>query len=258
VFALVATALLGKPLLTLARIENQTSWLDLFMQHAFTYPGLRRFSMSQYFDRSNRATLPGIIQKMSEQVRTTGRSVMVHVEGTMALSCRTPVTKMSGAFVDMALALGRPIVPVRFVGGLPVTPVSQEIDFPVGMGRQDIYIGRPMSPEEWQPLNLRERRQRLLDAINQLGPSHDIEEPLAPDPVLAAAASHWSEQTGVHPGLAVLFSLLQQLPDPSPEIAALLAGAKSGVLHVSPTPEGRWLAELARQLYGPHGPEVAS
>jgi 3-hydroxymyristoyl/3-hydroxydecanoyl-(acyl carrier protein) dehydratase len=258
VFALVSSALFGKPLLTLARAENQTSWLDPFMRHAFAYPGLRRLQMSQYFERSDRASLPAIIQEMSEQVRSSGRSVMVHVEGAMALSCRTPVSKMSGAFIDMAVDLGRPVVPVRFVGGLPVAPVADEIDFPVGMGRQDIYLGRPISPEEFQPLNLRDRRQRLLDAINQLGPSNEVEEPFAPDPALASAAGRWAEQTGAHPGLAVIFTLLRELADPSPEIAAIVEGAKTGVLHVSNTPEGQWLAELARRLYGPTGPKITS
>ncbi len=258
VFALLASALLGKPLLTLARIENQTSWLDPFMRHAFAYPGLRRLQMSQYFERSKGATLPAIIEEMSEQVRATGRSVMVHVEGAMALSCRTPVTKMSGAFIDMAVALGRPIVPVRFVGGLPVAPVADEIDFPVSMGQQDIYLGVPLAPEAWQHLNLRDRRQRVLEAINQLGPSHEVEEPFAPDPALASAATRWSEQTGADFGLAVIFSLLQQLPDPSPEISAVLEGANSGVLRVPGTAEGQWLAELARRLYGPRGPHITS
>jgi hypothetical protein len=144
------------------------------------------------------------------------------------------------------------------VGGLPVSPISDEIDFPVGMGRQDIHIGRPIPPDEFQPLNLRDRRQRMLDAINQLGPSNDVEEPLTPDPdpALASAAGRWAEQTGVHPGLAVIFTLLRELPDPSPEIVAIREGAKSGVLHAPDTAEGRWLAELARRLYGPRGPKV--
>jgi 1-acyl-sn-glycerol-3-phosphate acyltransferase len=256
VFALVASGLMGAPLLTLARIENQTSWLDPFMRHAFAYPGLRRLRMSEYFDRSDRASLPKIIQAMSAEMTATGRSVMVHVEGAMAHSCRTPVQKLSGAFIDMAMELQRPIVPVRFVGGLPVAPVSGEIDFPVGMGQQDFHLGRPITPDELKPLNYRERRQRVMDAINQLGPPNQVEEPLPADPAFAAAAHAWSERTGVHPGLAALFCVLEQLAQPSPEIAALIAGARAVVLRVPDTAEGRWLADLARPLFGPRGPKV--
>jgi 3-hydroxymyristoyl/3-hydroxydecanoyl-(acyl carrier protein) dehydratase/1-acyl-sn-glycerol-3-phosphate acyltransferase len=257
VFAIVASALMGAPVLTLARIENQTSWLDRFMQHAFSYPGLRSPRMSQYFDRSDSASLPGIIREMSVEMVSSGRSVMVHVEGAMAHSCRTPVRRLSGAFLDMAIELGRPVVPVRFVGGLPVAPVSGEIDFPVGMGQQDVHIGVPITPDDLRPLNYRDRRQRVIDAINHLGPSNEVEEPLPPDPAFAAAAHAWSESTGANLGHAVLFCILQQLPDICPEIAALVAGARAGELCVPTTPEGRWLAEVARRLFGPRGPKLA-
>jgi 3-oxoacyl-(acyl-carrier-protein) synthase/3-hydroxymyristoyl/3-hydroxydecanoyl-(acyl carrier protein) dehydratase len=256
IFAIVASALMGTPLLTLARIENQTSWLDQFMRHAFSHPGLRSPYMSQYFDRSNSASLSGIIREMSAEMAASGRSVMVHVEGAMAHSCRTPVRKLSSAFLDMAIALERPVVPVRFVGGLPVAPVSQEIDFPSGMGQQDIHIGRSIAPDDLRSLNYRDRRQRVIDAINHLGPPNDAEEPLAPQPALAAAVRAWSESTGANLGHAALFCILEQLSDPSPEIATMVAGARAGELRVSITPEGRWLAELARRLFGPRGPKV--
>ena len=256
IFAIVASALMGAPVLTLARIENQTSWLDRFMQHAFAYPGLRSPRMSQYFDRSDSASLPGIIREMSAEMVSSGRSVMVHVEGAMAHSCRTPVRKLSGAFVDMAIALGRPVVPVRFVGGLPVAPVSEEIDFPVGMGQQNIHIGRPIAPDALRPLNYRDRRQRVIDAINNLGPANDVEEPLPPQSALAAATRAWSERTGANLGHAALFCILEQLPDICPETAALVAGVRAGELRVSSTPEGHWLAELARRLFGPRGARV--
>ena len=256
IFAIVASALMGAPVLTLARIENKTSWLDRFMQHAFSYPGLRSPRMSQYFDRSEAASLPGIIQEMSADMVSSGRSVMVHVEGAMAHSCRTPVRKLSGAFLDMAIALGRPVVPVRFVGGLPVAPVAHEIDFPVGMGQQDVHIGRPLAPDELRPLNYRDRRHRAIDAINHLGPPNAAEEPLPPHPGFAAAVRAWCESTGANLGHAALFCILEQLSQPSPETAALVAGARAGELRVPITHEGRWLAELARRLFGPRGPKV--
>jgi len=258
IFAIVASALMGAPVLTLARIENQTSWLDLLMRHVFAFPGLRSPRMSQYFDRSDSASLPGIIREMSAEMASSGRSVMVHVEGAMAHSCRTPVRKLSGAFLDMAIELGRPVVPVRFVGGLPAAPVSGEIDFPVGMGQQDIHIGVPISPDELRPLNYRDRRHRVIDAINRLGPANDIEQPLFPQPALAAAAADWSESTGANLGHAVLFCILEQLPDICPEMAALVVGARAGELRVSTTPEGHWLAELASRLFGVRGPKVTT
>jgi hypothetical protein len=195
---------------------------------------------------------------MSAEMASSGRSVMVHVEGAMAHSCRTPVRKLSGAFLDMAIELGRPVVPVRFVGGLPVAPVSDEIDFPVSMGQQDIHIGVPISPDDLRPLNYRDRRHRVIDAINHLGPANDVEQPLSPQPALVAAAHAWSESTGANLGHAVLFCILEQLPDICPEMAALVAGSRAGELRVPTTPEGRWLAELARRLFGVRGPKVTT
>ena len=207
-------------------------------------------------ERVHSVSLPGIIREMSAEMTASGRSVMVHVEGAMAHSCRTPVRKLSGAFLDMAIELGRSVIPVRFVGGLPVAPVSGEIDFPVGMGQQDVHIGVPITPDDLRPLNYRDRRQQVIDAINHLGPSNEVEEPLPPEPAFATAAHVWSEGTGANLGHAVLFCILEQLPDICPEMAGLVAGARVGELRVSSTPEGRWLAELARRLFGPRGPKL--
>jgi hypothetical protein len=143
------------------------------------------------------------------------------------------------------------------VGGLPVAPVSGEIDFPVGgMGQQDVYIGVPITPDDLRPLNYRDRRQCVIDAINHLGPSNEVEEPLPPDSAFAIAAHAWSESTGANLGHAALFRILEQLPDICLEMSALVAGARAGELRVPTTPEGRWLAEVARRLFGPRGPKV--
>ena len=256
IFAIVASALMGAPVLTLARIENRTSWLDRFMQHAFSYPGLRSPRMSQYFDRGNRASLPGIIREMSAEIAASGRSVMVHVEGAMAHSCRTPVRKLAGAFLDMAIELGRPVVPVRFVGGLPVAPVPDEIDFPIGMGQQDIHIGRPA----------RARRTAAAQLPRPPPACHRRHQPprsAQPGGRVTAATARLCDccarpvrEDGRQPGPCCLVLHPGTAPHLSPEMAALVAGARAGELRVSATPEGRWLAELARRLFGPRGPKV--
>jgi len=61
-----------------------------------------------FFDREDKASLVRVIGELAAEMKGPGRSVMVHVEGTRSLSCRTPVEKMSGAFIDMALAVGAP------------------------------------------------------------------------------------------------------------------------------------------------------
>jgi 3-hydroxymyristoyl/3-hydroxydecanoyl-(acyl carrier protein) dehydratase len=249
VFAIVGSALMESPVLTLARIENDQHWLYRLMQLSFDYPGLRGPKMTQHFDRRDRASLPGIIASMAQLMRDTGRSVMVHVEGTRSLSCRAPVEKVSGTFIDMALEVNRPIVPVRFVGGLPATPVSERLELPVGMGKQDIHLGALLTPDALRPLSYRERRERVLAAINGLGPSNAIEEPIDPDPVFEAAVKARMEKTGVELGHAAVACILEALPDPCPAIAALLRGDDTA--EARDADEARWLAELSGRLLGP-------
>jgi hypothetical protein len=182
---------------------------------------------------------------------------MIHVEGTRALTCRAPVQKMSGAFLDMAIATGAPVVPVRFAGGLPVEPLTAKLEYPVGMGGQQITIGAAIPPAELASLPYKERKERVIDAINGLGAPASGELPLPPDPGFAAAAREWAERTGASQEHAALFETLRRLEAPGVEVSLLLSGARDGSLALRDDPQGRWLAELARRLYGPRGPQVS-
>jgi 3-hydroxymyristoyl/3-hydroxydecanoyl-(acyl carrier protein) dehydratase/1-acyl-sn-glycerol-3-phosphate acyltransferase len=255
IFAVVISALVQQPLLILAKVENRHHWLDRLMQHGFDYPGLRNPHITRLFDRADGASLPGIIAELGAEMEATGRSLMVHVEGTRSLDCRRPVQQMSGTFIDLALKLGCPIVPVRFVGGLPVEPLAERTELPVAMGRQDLYLGPPLSPDDLRLLDYRQRRERVMAAINGLGPPHDREQPLGGDPAFEAAVRSWMNQTGASLGHAAFYRILEGLPDPCPA-AALVDGARTGVLRLAGSAEGRWMAELARRLFGERGPRT--
>ena len=256
VFGIVGSALVQCPILTLARIENQHYWLELLMQHCFRYPGSSAPPMAKGFDRKDSASLPGIIEELSSEMRTKRRSVMVHVEGTRSLHCADPVRTLSGTFIDMALALDCPIVPLRFVGGLPREPLHEKVEFPVGMGKQTFHLGEPIAPESLRPLNYGQRRAVVLDAINGLPPHHTVEEPSAPDLDFEAKVQAWHRETGAGIGHATFFRLLQSISPLCTELEAI-ASAKPGDTVVFPdTPEGQWLVEIARRLFGPRGPTV--
>ena len=64
----------------------------------------------KFFDRDDKQSLPKIIGELAREMMGPGKSVMVHVEGTRSLSSVTPVQKMSGAFIDMALKTGVPVI----------------------------------------------------------------------------------------------------------------------------------------------------
>jgi hypothetical protein len=112
----VAAGLTGVPTVTLAKAEHRHSWLERLIQHSFAYPGAKDPQVITYFDREDCSDLPRIVEDLGRRI-VGGQSVMVHIEGTRALTCRAPLVKMSGIFLDLALETGTPVVPVRFVGG---------------------------------------------------------------------------------------------------------------------------------------------
>lgn len=249
-FSIVASALNEIPTVTLAKAEHRTTWLGRLIRHSFSYPGVRDPLLMTFFDREDRSSLPRVIAELAAEMAGPGRSVLVHVEGTRSLSCRTRVEKMSGAFVDMALQAGAPIVPVRFTGGLPVEPAAKRLEFPLGMGRQDVHLGRPLLPGELSGLHYGARKERVLDAVNALGVPNEREEPLPSDPDFAARVRAWQEARGVSHEHATLHEVLGGLPAPGREVARLLAAKDAAELEADGSPEGEWLAELGRWVLG--------
>ncbi len=249
-FSIVASALNEVPTVTLAKIEHRTTWLGRLIRHSFSYPGVRDPLLMTFFDREDRSSLPRVIAELAAEMAGPGRSVLVHVEGTRSLSCRSRVEKMSGAFIDMALQAGAPIVPVRFTGGLPVEPAARRLEFPLGLGRQDIHLGRPFLPGELSGLHYGARKERVLDAINGLGVPNEREEPLPGDPALEARVGAWQGARGVSREHATLREVLAELPVPGPEVARLLAATSAAELEADRSAEGRWLAELGRWVLG--------
>jgi 1-acyl-sn-glycerol-3-phosphate acyltransferase len=253
IFSIVASALNRVPTVTLAKAEHRESWLGNLIRLCFSYPGVTDPGVMTYFDRDDRASLVRVIAELAAEMAGPGRSVMVHVEGTRALTSRHRVEKMSGAFVDMALKVGAPIVPVRFLGGLPVAPLGTRLEFPVGMGRQEIRFGRPLWPEELAPLHYGARKERVIAAINGLGPPNEAEEPESGDPIFESRVRAWQAARGVSHEHATLHEVLVDVPEPCEPIARLLAAPGAFELGWDASPENAWLSELARQLLGRRG-----
>ncbi|MFT5679607.1 MAG: 3-hydroxymyristoyl/3-hydroxydecanoyl-(acyl carrier protein) dehydratase, partial [Myxococcota bacterium] len=252
-FSIMASALGGVPTVTLAKIEHQHTWLGKLIKLCFDYPGISDPRVIAFFDRTDKASLPKIIGELAAEMISPGRSVMVHVEGTRALSCRKPVEKMSGAFIDMALKVNAPIVPVRFIGGLPTAPLDTRIEFPVGMGRQDYWFGRPILPEELAGIPYGERKKVVIAAINGLGPDNAVEEPIGGDPAFAHHVETWQQTAGVTHEHATLLRILQSCESPCAQTAALLDAVETPPMQVAAGLEGAWLAELGRRLLGQRG-----
>jgi len=249
-FSIIAGAISGVPTVTLAKMEHQQTWLGKLIAHCFTWPGARDPEVIAFFDRSDKASLPAIIGDLARQMAGPGKSIMVHVEGTRALSCRKPVEKMSGAFIDMALGVNAPIVPVRFTGGLPAEALDARTDFPVGMGSQDIWFGTPLLPEELASEPYGERKKRVIAAINGLGPDNAAEAPHAPDHTFAKAVHDWQSSAGASEAHATLLRVLQAQSAPCAGTARLLEAVDQGVFEAAGSGEDAFLSVLYGWLQG--------
>jgi hypothetical protein len=193
-----------------------------------------------------------IIEGLKSAIADHGISVFLHVEGKLGLSCRNPVTGLSSVFVDLALDVNLPIVPVRFVGGLPIAQMEVTLDFPVGYCKQDYYVGRPIMPDELRALNYAQRRKLVVAAINNLGPSNQEEVPGVPNLAFGKAVKDWVNKTGATEFKAVLFKVIDALTSTSAEetrdLIMAACGDRTGLGYDA---KGRWLSEMADWLFTP-------
>ncbi len=254
-FTTVISALSRAPTLTLAKAEHKASWLGTLIAHNFSYPGVVDPGVIAFFEREDQGSLLEIVKALAESMKA-GKSVMVHVDGTRSLAARTPVKQVSSAFIELALATRVPIVPVRFVGGLPVQPVDTRLDFPVDFGRQDYWVGAALMPEALEKLPLKDRKDVVLAALNALGPPLASETPLPGDARLAAEVMAWSQRAGTTIDDAVMLVTLATLRNPCAEVVALQQAIRQGSLTVKGDAASQWLGSLARRLFGPKGPTV--
>jgi 1-acyl-sn-glycerol-3-phosphate acyltransferase len=255
-FSVLLSALSGTPTLTLAKAEHRTSWLGTLIAHSFAYPGVTDPRLITFFDREDRESLLGVVGEIGAEMRAGAKSALVHVEGTRSLACGRPVEKMSSAFIDMALAVNAPIVPVRFVGGLPVEELQARLEFPVGFGRQDYWIGTPIVPERLAAMPYKDRKMTVLAAMNALGPEHSVERPSAPDPAFEQRVHAWIARTGAALEDAVMFCTLATLAGPGEPVRRLCEAAGTGRWVADADPRDAWMAALARRFFGPRGPAV--
>lgn len=251
VFSIVVGGLSRMPTVTIAKAEHRHTWLGRLIAHAFSYPGTVDPGVITFFDREDKPDLQRIVGELTAEMAAGVRSVMVHVEGTRSLSCRESVQKMSGAFLDMALAVGAHVVPVKFTGGLPVAPLEARTEYPHGLGSQDIWLGAPLSPGMLSGLGYKERKACVVQAIHALGPSSDEEVPSPPDEAAQARVAAWQADRAVSAEHAVLWDVLTQADRPlSEETRRLVEAVRAGDAPTGTDAVDDWLRELATRLGG--------
>jgi len=248
-FIFSMSALAERPINAIAKAEHQDSWIGQLLTHFFySYPTLNNPELMFYFDRDDQRSMYKLLNHIKEVMIEQGRSLLVHVDGTRALSCRQPVKHLSTVFINLAIELDIPIVPVGFVGGLPIEPLETRLEFPAGYTRQNYHLGQAIYPETLKQLPKAERKTFILVRLNQLAETTTKYSPHAPDHSFEQAVHLWMKQTGVSEVLAVLYKILEETTAPNIEVRTLLKGIREGHLEVSDSPEGRWLGELGQWL----------
>jgi acyl transferase domain-containing protein/3-hydroxymyristoyl/3-hydroxydecanoyl-(acyl carrier protein) dehydratase/1-acyl-sn-glycerol-3-phosphate acyltransferase len=196
-FPVLAPAVTGSPIIALAKIEQKKSLLVQTVVRIFSALSELPSEPILYFDQRDPASLFSLMQHLEAAMSSQRRSALIHIEGGRNLTCRRPVRTVSAAVLELAVAAGVPIVPVRFTGGLPVDPAPEKLDLPAGFGKQDYWIGKPIFPDEIRGLPLIEAKSLVLGAINAMGVPNELETPHPPDAAFSSAIARRMEATGM-------------------------------------------------------------
>jgi 3-oxoacyl-(acyl-carrier-protein) synthase/3-hydroxymyristoyl/3-hydroxydecanoyl-(acyl carrier protein) dehydratase/1-acyl-sn-glycerol-3-phosphate acyltransferase len=244
-FGVVGAAILNRPIVTIAKGEHRETWLGRLIAHCRDYPGARLPRALMFFDRDDQASMLAMMQDLQSALIEEGLSLMVHAEGTRSLQCGLPVSRVSGVFLDLAVKAGLPIVPVRFAGGLPREPMNERLEFPLGYGAQDIYLGQPLDAGELADLPLRPRREKVLDALNKLGPALSTEVPNNPDPAFQKAVGALVRDRGLPPARAAVLQALREYPDTGAPLTQVIDQLMKEGGGFGDGPDREWLSRLA-------------
>lgn len=211
-FNVIASALLEVPTVSIAKAEHRKSWMGALTALGQSFPGAHQPDPIAYFERQNPQDLIDLLARYRTESGGLSSSLMLHADGTRSLSCRTPVAKLSAVFTDLACSLNLPIVPVRFAGGLPVAPVAQRLEFPLGFAKQRYVLGTPIMPDVLRPLPSAERARHVVAALNALAPRPDEEQPGAPQPDVEAAIRRRVTELRVDEARAAAIEVLMASP----------------------------------------------
>jgi len=258
-FPMIIQVLTDRRTISIANAEHRTGWIGSLDDFSYSYPGVTYPRNIIYFDQDDRSSLFDIINNLKAMIAREGISVFLHVEGKLGVSCRNPVKILSSVFIDMARESSLPVVPVRFVGGLPVKEMKNTLDFPTGYGKQDYYVGRPILPDELEALPYAERRRYVIRAINDLGLPNEVETPNPPDQAFMEQVKSLMGQTGIKEIKAVLLTAIENLMQThaiDEQTHALIQAVHEGRIKVADDAKGRWLSQMAHWILEELGVEV--
>ena len=180
--------------------------------------------------------------------RLEGRSLLVHVEGWRELYEGQRIHMMSRDLMDVALRLGRPVIPVRISGGLPAEPVGYKFHLPYRMGRLRLTMGAPIAARTLAAApGFAPRRRLVLGAINAMAPPEHVHAG-QPNAGLTKRCLRRHVQTGSSALKCFLLEAIETMADPSAETEHLRAFIRTGVLPRHGVADPDWFARKAMWL----------
>ncbi|WP_269210885.1 beta-ketoacyl synthase N-terminal-like domain-containing protein [Mycobacterium simiae] len=189
---MIASWLTGTEVLTVANAKHRTRWVGELLNVVQSHAAQPSGSSTYFLDPTQPQEFFALLDQFKTDHAERDASLMVHVSGTRQVSASQRVDRISSVFLDLAVELSMPIVPVHYAGGLPVDPVIHKLEVPYRHTAQDYIFGKPILAEELRTLPYARRRRHVLNAINALAPPSDAphEPNLAVESRLAATDAH--------------------------------------------------------------------
>jgi len=213
---------------TMANAKHQKRWIGWILRLLFGGSEQVDPEWILYFDQSKPQSMAGHLDALEPGLRDGSKSFFLHPQGTRSQHAAESLKTVSSTILDYAVRLQLPIVPVRFTGGLPVEPIEGKLEFPVGYGAQDYYIGKAIMPEVLSALPYAERSRAVVGTIESLGPAPSEERPAAANPRLQQAVSRRRVEAKVGEVEAMFVEVLRGVQAPSAQTRAVLAAVLEG------------------------------
>ena len=188
-FLSVVAAMANVPVGAIAKQEHGDSWVGMIHRLAGDAMGAANPLKLWLFDRSRPTDLLRLLKDYGAEFVDRPASLLVHTDGTRATQGGTPVQSVTSVLIDLALAHGLPVVPVRFAGGLPLVRGDGRLEFPADSGQQDYLIGAAIKPETLLAIPRPKRSIFVRDHMNALGPMGEDDAPLPGEAAFAAAVA---------------------------------------------------------------------
>jgi hypothetical protein len=173
-----------------------------------------------------------------------GRSLLVHIAGWRELHEGQRIQMMSKDLMEVTMALRRPVIPIRFSGGLPAQSLGYKFHLPYRMGRLKITMAPPIGHAALAAVPQVAQRRRILGAINDMAPPPGVYAGRA-NASLSKRCLRRHMQSGSSALKCFLLEALETMPDPSAETEALKAFIRTGVLPKQGVTDPEWFARKA-------------